>query len=87
MLCFVLGCILHSVSLHSLHAVRRPSITVSWEAAPEASMLHAQVASYEVEVVDQTESSSQRPRTGSSGKQTSYTATNLMPGTRYQVHS
>ena len=64
----------------------RPTLVVSWSGVPDSSSLHAEVASYELEVSDQTEASfSSSQRHTCSGKVQSFTVNNMQPGSRYQV--
>ena len=81
--------------LHSRSSIRthhlsvwscRPALMVSWSDIPGSSSLHAEVASYELEVSDQTEASSNSSqRHTCSGKVQSFAVNNMQPGSRYQV--
>lgn len=58
---------------------------VSWSGS-NSSTLQAQIASYELELLDQTESSySSSQRHTCSGKVQEFTVSNVQPGSRYQV--
>ncbi|KAL0040936.1 hypothetical protein WJX79_010532 [Trebouxia sp. C0005] len=67
--------------------LQRPKLMIRWEPTDTSSATHADVASHEVELTDQTATSakSARQQHTCSGKVQEHSIANLMAGTQYQV--